>query len=162
MKTKELSHAAQNLVIYVRNEREIYERYTLEAVAMVVKAKCTNDINGARLDDVTAWDNLSFWIGWQTVTKKAIQAAAKLVRKYDHITPTAADIEAATKVYAANIIDKAKYQIRRDKQEKLGRLKHELQNYIDNASFGLPETRRRNMILLHWDIRKFERELQNA
>lgn len=92
MKTKELSHAAQNLVIYVRNEREIYERYTLEAVAMVVKAKCTNDINGARLDDVTAWDNLSFWIGWQTVTKNAIKAAAKLVRKYDHITPTAADI----------------------------------------------------------------------
>ena len=71
-------------------------------------------------------------------------------------------IEAATKVYAADIIDKAKYQIRRDKQEKLGRLKHELQNYIDNASFGLPETRRRNMILLRWDIRKFERELQNA
>ena len=80
MKTKELSHAAQNLVIY-----EIYERYTLEAVAMVVKAKRTNGISGARLDDVTAWDNLSFWIGWQTVTKKAIQAAAKLVRKYDHI-----------------------------------------------------------------------------
>ena len=97
MKMKELSHTAQNLVIYVRNEREIYERYTLEAVAMVVKAKCTNDISGARLDDVTAWDNLSFWIGWQTVTKKAIQAAAKLVRKYDHITPTAADIEAAQK-----------------------------------------------------------------
>ena len=59
MKTKELSHAAQNLLIYVRNEREIYERYTLEAVAMVVKAKRTNGINGARLDDVTAWDNLS-------------------------------------------------------------------------------------------------------
>lgn len=108
MKTKELSHAAQNLLIYVRNEREIYERYTLEAVAMVVKAKRTNGINGARLDDVTAWDNLSFWIGWQTVTKNAIKAAAKLVRKYDHITPTAADIEAATKVYAADIIDKAK------------------------------------------------------
>ena len=73
MKTKELSHAAQNLLIYVRNEREIYERYTLEAVAMVVKAKRTNGINGARLDDVTAWDNLSFWIGWQTVTKNAIK-----------------------------------------------------------------------------------------
>lgn len=85
--------------------------------------------------------------------------AGAQIRSY---TPTAADIEAATKVYAADIIDKAKYQIRRDKQEKLGRLKHELQNYIDNASFGLPETRRRNMILLRWDIRKFERELQNA
>ena len=97
MKTNELSHTAQNLVIYVRNEREIYERYTLEAVAMVVKAKCTNDISGARLDDVTAWDNLFGGIGCQTVTKNAIKAAAKLVRKYDHITPTAADIEAAQK-----------------------------------------------------------------
>lgn len=162
MKANELSHAAQCLEIYVRNDREIYERYTLEAVAAVVEAKRKNDTGGARLDDETAWDNLAFWISWQPVTRKAIQAAAKLVRKYDHITPTAADIEAATKIYAADIIDKAKYQIRRDKQTKLDGLKFELQQYYDNASHGLPETRRRNMVLLRWDIRKLKRELQNA
>ena len=99
MKTNELSHAAQCLVIYVRNERKIYERYTLVAVAAVVEAKRKNGTGGARLDDETAWDNLAFWISWQSVTKKAIQATARLIRKYDHITPTAADIEAATKIF---------------------------------------------------------------
>lgn len=74
------------------------------------------------------------------------RAAARLVRKYDQITPTAADIEEATKIYASDIIDKAKYQIRQDKREKLNRLKFELQQYYDNASHGLPETRRRNRI----------------
>lgn len=127
MKANELSHAAQCLEIYVRNEREIYERYTLEAVAAVVEAKRKNDTGGARLDNDTLWDNLAFWISWQPVTKKAIQAAARLVRKYDQITPTAADIEEATKIYASDIIDKAKYQIRQDKREKLNRLKFELQ-----------------------------------
>lgn len=48
------------------------------------------------------------------------------------------------------------------KKEKLKSLKRYLQEYYDKASFGLPETRRRNMILLRWDIRKLERELQNA
>ncbi len=162
MKQKELSQAAQFLEIYLRNEREIYERYTQVAVAAVVDAKRKNDTSNARLDDETAWDNLAFWIGWQPVTKKAIQAAARLVRKYDQITPTAADIEAATKIYAADIIDKAKYQIKRDKQTKLDGLKFELQQYYDNASHGLPETRRRNMVLLRWDIRKLEMDLQNA
>lgn len=125
MKANELSHAAQCLEIYVRNEREIYERYTLEAVAAVVEAKRKNDTGGARLDNETAWDNLAFWISWQPVTKKAIQAAASLVRKYDHIIPTAADIEAATKIYAADIIDKARYRIRMDKQTKFDGLKEE-------------------------------------
>lgn len=162
MKKKEFSHAAQCLEIYVRNEREIYDRYTLEAVAAVVEAKRKNDTGGARLDNQTAWDNLAFWISWQPVTKKAIQAAARLVRKYDNITPTAADIEAATKIYAADITSKAQYQIRQDLREKLDRLKYELQQYYGNASHGLPETRRRNMILLRWDVRKLERESQNA
>ena len=111
MKTNELSHAAKCMEIYVRNEREIYERYTLEAVAAVVEAKRKNDMSNARLDNETAWHNLAFWISWQPVTKKAIQAAARLVCKYDQITPTAADIEEATKIYADDIIDKAKYQI---------------------------------------------------
>lgn len=142
MNANELSHTAQCLEIYVRNEREIYERYTLTAVAAVVDAKRKGDTSNARLDDETTWENLAFWIGCQSVTKKAIQAAAKLVRKYDHITPTAADIEEATKIYADDIIDKAKYQIRRSKQMKLSSLKFDLQQYYDNSGHGLPETRR--------------------
>lgn len=72
------------------------------------------------------------------------------------------DLSHVAQCYASDIIDKAKYQIRQDKREKLNRLKFELQQYYDNASHGLPETRRRNMVLLRWDIRKLERELQNA
>lgn len=111
MKRNELSHAAQCLEIYVRNERAIYENYTLKAVAAVVEAKRKNDTSNARLDDETAWNNLAFWISWQPVTKKAIRAAARLVRKYDQIIPTAADIEEATKIYAGDIIDKAQYEL---------------------------------------------------
>lgn len=42
--------------------------------------------------------------------------------------------------------------------ESLGRLKPELQDYHNNASKG-GVNRRRNMVLLAWDIRKLERKL---
>lgn len=42
----------------------------------------------------------------------------------------------------------------------LSTLKKELQQYYDNAAKG-GDNRRRTMILLRWDIRKMERELQN-
>lgn len=41
----------------------------------------------------------------------AIQAAARLVKRYDHLTPTANDIEQVTRNYAAYIVDCAKYEI---------------------------------------------------
>jgi len=40
-------------------------------------------------------------------------------------------------------------------------LKRELQDYYNNAAKG-GSNRRRNMVLLRWDIRKMERQLQNA
>lgn len=40
-------------------------------------------------------------------------------------------------------------------------LKRELQEYYDNAAKG-GILRRRNMVLLRWDIRKMERKIQNA
>ena len=43
-------------------------------------------------------------------------------------------------------------------RESISRLRHELQQYNDKASKGGSE-RRRNMILLRWDIRKLERRL---
>lgn len=44
-------------------------------------------------------------------------------------------------------------------RESISRLRYELQQYHDNASKGGSE-RRRNMILLRWDIRKLERRLK--
>lgn len=41
-------------------------------------------------------------------------------------------------------------------KEILSMLKRELQEYYDNASKG-GANRRRNMLLLRWDIRKIER-----
>lgn len=44
-------------------------------------------------------------------------------------------------------------------RESISRLRYELQQYHDNASKGGSE-RRRNMVLLRWDIRKLERRLK--
>lgn len=46
-----------------------------------------------------------------------------------------------------------------DIRESISRLRYELQQYHDNASKGGTE-RRRNMLLLRWDIRKLERQLK--
>lgn len=44
-------------------------------------------------------------------------------------------------------------------RESISRLRYELQQYHNNASKGGSE-RRRNMILLRWDIRRLERRLK--
>lgn len=44
-------------------------------------------------------------------------------------------------------------------RESISRLRYELQQYHDNTSKGGTE-RRRNMLLLRWDIRKLERQLK--
>lgn len=46
-----------------------------------------------------------------------------------------------------------------DIRESLSRLRYELQQYTDNESKG-GQNRRRNMILLRWDVRKLERRLK--
>lgn len=46
-----------------------------------------------------------------------------------------------------------------DIRESVSRLRYELQQYHDNASKGGSE-RRRNMVLLRWDIRRLERRLK--
>lgn len=107
----ELTHAGQCLDIYLMNTAEIYERYTVPAINAVVKAMRNNEKSGARLDDETAFGNLVFWTSWQPGTKKALQAAARLVERYDHLTPTAKDIEQVKRNYAAYIVDCAKYEI---------------------------------------------------
>lgn len=44
-------------------------------------------------------------------------------------------------------------------RESISRLRYELQQYHDNASKGGSE-RRRNMVLLRWDIRRLENQLK--
>lgn len=46
-----------------------------------------------------------------------------------------------------------------DIRESVSHLRYELQQYHDNASKGGSE-RRRNMVLLRWDIRKLENEIK--
>lgn len=104
----ELTHAGQCLDIYLHNTREIYERYTVPAINAVVEAVRSN---GWQLPKDEAIKNLTFWTSWQPGTEKALQAAARLVRKYDHLTPTAQDIEQVTRNYAAYIIESATFEI---------------------------------------------------
>lgn len=104
----ELTHAGQCLGIYLHNTAEIYERYTVPAINTVVEAVKRN---GWQLPKEEAIKNLTFWTSWQDGTKKALQAAARLVKKHDHMTPTAKDIEQVTRNYAAYIVDCAKYKI---------------------------------------------------
>lgn len=98
----ELSHAGQCLDIYLRNTAEIYDRYTVPAIHRVVRAFKAGEYVSDNAEQLTK--NI------QEITP-AISAAARLVRKYDHLTPTAQDIEQVTRNYAAYIVDCAKYEI---------------------------------------------------
>lgn len=98
----ELSNAGYCLDVYLNNDSEIYERYTVPAIARVVRAykagECVSDNPEQLAKDI------------QEITP-AINAAVKLVKKYDHLTPTAKEIEQVTRNYAAYIVECAKYQI---------------------------------------------------
>lgn len=109
--TTELTNAGYCLDVYLNNTREIYDRYTVKAIAAVADAKRYDESQPARVDDSTAWKNLTFWITWQSVVKNAVKAAARLVQKYDHMTPTAKDIEQVTRNYASYIVECAKYEL---------------------------------------------------
>lgn len=98
----ELTHAGQCLDIYLHNDREIYERYTVPAI------RYASDLSAFGEGLLTEWlsqDSKS------TQINEALQAAARLVRKYDHLTPTAADIEQVKRNYCAYIIECAQYEI---------------------------------------------------
>lgn len=105
---EEYTPAAYCLDVYLMNESEIYNRYTVPAINAVVEAVKRN---GWQLPKEEVIKNLTFWTSWQDGTKKALQAAARLVKKYGHMTPTAKDIEQVTRNYAAYIVDCAKYEI---------------------------------------------------
>lgn len=89
----ELSNAGYCLDVYLNNTAEIYERYTVPAIAECVKSMSAK--SPAMLE----------------LVKKALQAAVRLVKKYDHMTPTAKDIHEVTRNYAAYIVESAKYEV---------------------------------------------------
>ncbi|MBD5178124.1 MAG: hypothetical protein HDT00_00285 [Bacteroidales bacterium] len=98
----ELSHAGQCVDLYLRNTAEIYHGFTQPAIARVVNAyKAGEHINNNP-------EQLAKDI--QEITP-AINAAVRLVKKFDHMTPTAKDIEQVMRNYVACIIDNAKYEV---------------------------------------------------
>lgn len=87
----ELSHAGQCLDIYLHNDSFIYEYYTQKAIEAIV-----NDGQTISSEDVRRY------------VRNAIDHASWQVGKYDHLTPTAQDIEQVTRNYVAYIVDCAK------------------------------------------------------
>lgn len=98
----DLTHAGRCLDIYLNNTREIYERYTVPAIARVTRA--------IKAGEYVSDNAVQLAKDIQGITP-ALQAAARLVTKHDHLTPTAKDIEQVTRNYAAYIVDCAKYEI---------------------------------------------------
>lgn len=97
----ELTHAGQCLDIYLMNTSDIYERYTVPAIERVTRAIKAGEYVS---------DNAGLEKDIQEISP-AIQAAARLVKRYDGVTPTVKDIEQVTRNYAAYIADCAKYEI---------------------------------------------------
>ncbi len=98
----ELSHAGQCLDIYLHNTTEIYQRYTVPAIARVVKAYKAGECVSVNPEQLAK--------DIQEITP-AINAAVKLVKKYDHMTPTAKDIKHVTRLFTEYIVECAQYQI---------------------------------------------------
>lgn len=98
----ELTHAGQCLDIYLHNTIDIYNRYTVPAIKRVTRA--------IKAGEYVSDNAVQLAKDIQEITP-ALQAAARLVKRYDHLTPTAKDIEQVTRNYATYIVDCAKYEM---------------------------------------------------
>lgn len=96
----EETHAARCLHIYLNNTADIYDRYTVPAINSAV---ANNRLYPA--------SDVAEYLNGQIDVEGALQAAARLVRKQDHMTPTAADVEHVKRDYIAYIIECAQYKI---------------------------------------------------
>ena len=105
----EETHAARCLHIYLNNTADIYDRYTVPAIEQTAAAFKYR--NGAKYTPAEYWDVLERAAKDMHAVKSALQAAARLVKKHDHMTPTAADIEFVTADYVAYIIECAQYEV---------------------------------------------------
>lgn len=87
----ELTPACQCLCKYLKKDTFIYEYYTQKAIEAIV-----NDRQTISSEDVRRY------------VRNAIDHASWQVEKYDHMTPTAQDVEQVTRNYVAYIVDCAK------------------------------------------------------
>lgn len=98
---QEYTHAARCLDLYLNNTSEIYNRFTVPAIELAAAGLRSNWMpnvieHGKKMDGVI---------------NNALQAAARLVQKHDHMTPTAEDIAAVKANHVAYIIECAQYQV---------------------------------------------------
>lgn len=94
--TVELSPAAYCMDVYLLNDAEIYERYTIPAIGA-----CVGD------QTIKAPAMLEY-------VKEALKVAARMVVKYDHVTPTSDDIQEVFRRYIAYITGCAEYEVKND------------------------------------------------
>lgn len=90
--TPNTTPAAKCLTMYLDNTAEIYDRYTMPAIDACAKAQT---IKAPEM--------------WEYI-KKALKAAARMVIKCDHLTPTPSDIDQAARDYIAYIVECAQYE----------------------------------------------------
>lgn len=98
---QEYTHAAYCLDLYLNNTAEIYNRFTVPAIELAAAGLQTKWMpnvieHGKKMDEAI---------------NNALQAAARLVQKHGHMTPTPEDIKAVKADYVAYIIECAQYQV---------------------------------------------------
>lgn len=107
---QDYNHAANCLHIYLNNEGAIYTLYTTALINMAAKAIHNNATIKAYGEDAYCED-VAGLIRCNFRTADALDCAARLVQKYDRVTPTPADIETVKAKYVAYIIECAQYQV---------------------------------------------------
>lgn len=96
---EEYTPAAYCLDVYLMNESEIYNRYTVPAIERVIRAIKAGE----------AVNHHAYWFMKDVPESvQALDAAARLVQKHDHLTPTREDYMAVAANYVAYIIGCAK------------------------------------------------------
>lgn len=113
MKTTNTTPAANLLTIYLDNTREIYDRYTVPAIAELANKDRNNGGRTNWANVISALCTLDPCEPFRTLEGKsyrAIDHARRLVHQLDGLTPTPADIDQAAHDYAAYIVECAQYE----------------------------------------------------
>lgn len=109
--SSELTHAGRCLDIYLMNTAEIYERYTLPAIAAVAKSVGPR-VNWEHVtSDLCALNPFAPSSTVDGMIYRAIDKARRLVNQFDGLKPTASDIQQVTRNYVAYIVDCAKSEL---------------------------------------------------
>lgn len=107
VESSEFTHAG----FYLMNTAEIYERYTLPAIAAVVESVGPR-VNWEHVtNDLCALNPFAPSSTVDGMIYRAIDKARRLVNQFDGLKPTASDIQQVTRNYVAYIVDCAKSEI---------------------------------------------------